>query len=84
MLHLSYIDLAKAYNSVEHWGITDTLDKMSFSIDFVATINSMCVGNITSIITNYGNTDNIQYLRGLPQGSPISPILFDLFLEPLL
>jgi len=57
---------------------------MGFSNEFTQLINSMCVGNITSIITNFGNTDPVNCYRGVPQGSPISSILFVIFLEPLL
>jgi retron-type reverse transcriptase len=59
-------------------------NKNGISDDFTQLINSICVGNVSYIITNFGNTDPINCYRGIPQGSPISPILFDLFLEPLL
>ena len=79
VIHMAYLDLAKAYDSVEYWRIIDTLQKMSFSNNFTELINSICIGNSASIITAYGNSDPVYFHKGIPQGSLISPILFDLF-----
>jgi hypothetical protein len=83
-IHIIYLDLAKAYDSVEHWAIKQILSKYGFNKEFTKIIQDICKNNTAEIITAYGNTSKIEIGRGLPQGSPISPILFDLFLDPLL
>src|SRR6201999_103219 len=83
-IHIAYIDLAKAYDSVEYWGIVEVLENLGFNDKFVALIKAMCSNNKAQIITPFGLTEEINLGRGIPQRSPISPILFDLFLEPLL
>ena len=44
----------------------------------------MCTGNKLKIITAYSLTEEFETKRGLSQGSPVSPILWNLFLDPLL
>jgi len=83
-IHLVYIDLAKAYDSVEHWGIKQIMTEYGFDEKSINMIMNMCTNNTAEVITVYGNTEEFDIERGVPQGSPISPILFDLFLNPLL
>ena len=41
-LHITYIDLAKAYDFVEYWAINDTLKHLGFNTKFINIINEMC------------------------------------------
>jgi retron-type reverse transcriptase len=83
-IHLIYIDLAKAYDSVEHWRIKQIMQAYVFDDKLINLLMNICVRNNTEIITTFGNTEKINIDRGVPQESPISPLLFDLFLDPLL
>jgi len=59
-LHITYIDLAKAYDSVEHWALEKTLRYMGFNPNFIEIIKEMCAGNLLKIITAYGLTDEFK------------------------
>lgn len=83
-MHLCYIDLRKAYDSVSHEGLWTTLRAMHISDHFIALLQSAYSDNTTQIITPHGLTDNVTITRGLRQGCPLSPLLFILLLEPLL
>ena len=83
-IHIAYIDLKKAYDSVEHWGLRKVLRDYGFSAQFTTLIMAMCVNNTSQIITPYGLTRDIKITRGVRQGCPLSPTLFILFLNPLL
>jgi len=69
---------------VEYWAINNTLNHLGFNTKFINIINEMCTGNKLKIITAYGLTEEFKTKQGLPQGSPISTILWNLFLDPLL
>jgi len=83
-LHVGYVDLRKAYDSVEHNGILQTLTQIGFNEHFIRAIRDIYTGNTTRVITPYGATEEVRVMRGVRQGCPMSPILFILFMEPLL
>ena len=82
--HLSYIDLKKAYDYVEHWAIQETLINLNFDKKFIRMIEELNTTLSGDVITEYGITDKFEIERGLRQGCPLSPILFCLFIEPLI
>ncbi len=43
----------------------------------------MCEGNWVEVITVFGNIEKFKIEKEVPQGSSISPLLFDIFLNPL-
>ena len=63
-LHVSYIDLKKAYDSVEHWGVEQVLTQYGFNTTFVTAIKAICTQSRTSIITPHGLTSPINITRG--------------------
>jgi hypothetical protein len=83
-LHVCYIDLRKAYDSVSHEGLWTTLRAMHISDDFITLLQALYSDNTAQVITPHGLTDHVHITRGLRQGCPLSPLLFVLLLEPLL
>ena len=83
-LHVMYIDLYKAFNSVPHWFIIKTLNRYD--------INSNLVNAIQQAYTNrkvYFKIDNILSLwidtkRGTAQGDSLSALLFIICINSLL
>lgn len=82
--HTIFVDFKKAYDSVPHEQLLDTLLRHGIPPQFVEGIRALYTGTKASVITVYGIDDPFQITRGVKQGCPMSPILFNLFLEPLL
>lgn len=60
-LHVCYVDVKKAYDSVEHWGINKILTAYGFDKEFVKLIGD--TDNKYQFITLYGLTDVVIVIR---------------------
>lgn len=82
--YMALLDMAKAFDSVNHKYIKKILQRMAFPPYFINYILDQ-IGNNTAQLLNgkYIAADNIPINRGTRQGLPISPILFNLCIEPL-
>lgn len=70
--------------STQHSLILNVLKEKGFSAEFSDIIEEIYTGATTKIRTAHGITEDIDIRRGTKQGCPVSPILFNLCLEPLL
>lgn len=83
--HITLLDIAKAFDTITTFYIHQVLQKMDFPATFINYI-------LDHIGNNYGQLLNgnqiyhppIAIQNGVRQGLPISPILFNLCLEPLI
>jgi hypothetical protein len=83
-LHVCYIDIQKAYDSVEYWALDLILEKYGFNKHFRNIINDICHNTMCNVILPYGLSEDINITREVRQGDPLSSILFLIFLEPLM
>src|SRR5271163_419464 len=83
-IHLCYIDIQKAYDSVEYWVLDLILEKYGFNINFRDIIQDICRNTTCNVILPYRLSENINITRSVRQRDPLSLILFIIFLEPLM
>lgn len=78
--HLAFIDLEKAYDSVPRRKMWETLKSMEIEDPLVEAIKELYKENESEIKVG-PDTIRIFPTKGLRQGCPLSPILFNLYLE---
>lgn len=83
-IHAIFIDLVKAYDSVPVEALLEALQFLGIPENFRTLLGKLYQERKGTVITVHGDTDPFDIERGLAQGDPISPLLFNLFLEPLL
>ena len=81
---LTAIDLTNAFGSVPHQLIFDTLEAKGFSDSFMEIIKDLYTGAGTSIEVGGKRGGMINIKRGVIQGCPLSPLLFNACIDPLL
>lgn len=83
-LHIMFADIKKAYDCIRFDDLVQALHHHQLDPKFVSLIGNIYTGNTADVITVFGITDKFKIGRGVKQGCPMSPILFNLFLEPML
>jgi hypothetical protein len=78
------LDQEKAYDRINPGYLSKVLTSFGFPDRFIRCINSIFFGNKVAINVNGFFTAPVKQLRGLRQGDPLSPLLFNFALEPLL
>jgi hypothetical protein len=83
-INLTYVDLSSAFNTVPHAGLLDIMRRKGFPEDAVTAVGAIYSESITSIMTPHGRTRPIPILRGTIQGDCLSPLRWNIFVDPLL
>jgi retron-type reverse transcriptase len=78
------LDISGAFDTVNHLRLLDNLRKKGVPLWFVRTIRSFLTDRTTTLMVDGEETPERQLLAGVPQGSPLSPILFLFYNAPLL
>jgi hypothetical protein len=85
-LHLLSLDIKKAFDSVEHWLIEETLGIHGLNLPnhFIKAIMDTLHNNRIKIRTDSGLTEEVTVDCGVRQGDPLSTTLFALVIDPLI
>ena len=83
-IHLMAIDFSNAFGSVPHDLIFDVLQRKGFGKEICKVVRSIYENNFTTVEVNGTRSDRLPWRRGVIQGCPLSPILFNCALDPLL
>ncbi len=82
-LAVAFLDLAKAFDTVSHDLIVKGLIRLGIPNQFINVVEDMYEGATTTFKAAEGETRPIQINQGVKQGDPLSPILFNVCLDPL-
>ena len=78
------IDFSKAFDSINHEFIYETLEFLNFGPYFIKIIKTMLNSRKCNMMIDGFNTEQFKILRGVPQGDTASPYIFIIVLEILL
>lgn len=78
------LDIAKAYDNVNHYKLKEILRKRNTPSFIFNILNNLFFKDLsTQLIVNGLKQPPIQITRGIFQGSPLSPLLFEIFFDSL-
>lgn len=83
-LAVLFLDLAKAFDTVPHELIQQALRRVGVCSSFLRIVGDMYSDCFTRFRVKDGETGKIFMRSGVKQGDPMSPVLFNLVLDPLL
>ena len=78
-----FVDFAKAFDSVNRTILINKLTKVGISAAYQNTLLNLLGKNLVQICIDDFVTPEIEQERGLLQGDPISPLLFNIFIADL-
>ena len=82
-LAVAFLDLAKAFDTISHDLFAKGLERLGVPSQFIRVVEDLYDGATTSFATVNGETRQIRINQGVKQGDPLSPILFNVCLDPM-
>lgn len=83
-LYLASLDLAKAFDSVTHKPILETLCMMGLPKSMLTYIRNVYENSSTRLICEGWRSELIRPTCGVKQGDPMSPVIFNMVMDRLL
>ena len=82
-LAVAFLDLAKAFDTISHDLFAKGLERLGVPSQFIRVVEDLYDGATTSFATVNGETRQIRINQGVKQGDHLSPILFNVCLDPM-
>ncbi|XP_064464934.1 uncharacterized protein LOC135376255 [Ornithodoros turicata] len=80
----AFLDFSNAFGSIPHSAIIRAVEVAGAGPDFTAIISDLYSGNTSRVLTSGDSTAPIPMERGIRQGCPLSGLLFNLAIDPIL
>ena len=82
-VHLGFVDISKAYDSVNRDILWRKLEKIGINGAFLETLKALYSGDSVRCLFNNTKTGPVYLRRGLRQGCSLSPLLFALYVSDI-
>ena len=82
-VYAAFLDVSKAYDSVHQDTLFSICGRVGFSNDLVNLIRCLYDGAEYAVRTPQGLTSPVRACKGVKQGCPLSPLLFNLYTIPI-
>jgi hypothetical protein len=79
-----FVDFSKAYDRVPHKGLLRKIENMGIGGQLLRVIEGLYENPKLCVRAGNGLSKEVNYSRGVRQGCPSSPILFDLYINDIL
>ena len=81
--HMAFLDISKAYDSVDRNVLWEKLTKLGISGKFLQMLKTMYTGDSVECTVNGRTTRSVFLKRGLRQGCSLSPLLFNIYVSTI-